>query len=381
MKIIAAPNAYKGSLTAVDAARAIASGVQHVFPDADVIQLPIADGGDGTLETLVAATAGKFVPVRVKGPLGDPIDSRFGLLPDGTAVIEMAEASGLRLLARDQLNPMQTTTFGTGQLIQAALDHGAKRIIIGVGGSATVDGGIGMAQALGATLLDAAGQHITYGGDGLSQLQQIDVTTLDPRIATTEFIIASDVTNPLTGPQGAAAVFGPQKGATPPMVTDLDAALGQYAQIIQRDLGKSVADLPGSGAAGGLAAGLVAFLDAKLHSGADAVLDALHADDYLQDADLVITGEGMIDAQTVFGKAPIGVARRARHYDVPVIAIAGHIAPDAEAVYEHGIDALVPLVDGPMTLDAAMTQAASLLEKATARALRLFRLGLKCARE
>jgi len=380
MKIILAPNAYKGSLTAVEAAQAMQRGVERVFTDADCIQLPIADGGDGTLETLVSATGGDYVAVRVRGPLGDNINSRYGLLPDGTAVIEMAEASGLRLLQPDQYNPMQTTTYGTGQLIKSALDQGTSKIIIGVGGSATVDGGIGMAQALGAALLDDHGATIHYGGHGLRQLAQIDAHNLHPRIAETEFIIASDVTNPLTGPDGAAAVFGPQKGATPEMVSQLDAALSRYSHLIERDLGKSVANLPGSGAAGGLASGLIAFLDAKLVSGADAVLDALHADTHLSDADLVITGEGQIDGQTVYGKAPIGVARRAKQFGIPVIAIGGNIGTDADVVYQHGIDALLSLTSGPITLEQAMQNAAHLLEQATAQALRLVKIGVNYPR-
>ena len=376
MKIVLAPNAYKGSLTAVRAAQVMAVAVRRVFPAAQIVELPVADGGDGTLETLVSATGGDYVSIRVRGPLGNEINSRYGLLPDNTAVIEMAEASGLRLISDDQRNPMQTTTYGTGQLIKAALDRGVEKIIIGVGGSATVDGGIGMAQALGAALLNASDNPIGYGGDGLRSLHHINVSALHPRVKSTDFIIASDVTNPLTGPNGAAAVFGPQKGATPDMVNVLDAALTHYAQLIERDLGKSVADLPGSGAAGGLGASLVAFLDARLVSGADAVLDALNADSHLTDADLVITGEGQIDAQTIYGKAPIGVAKRAKQFGVPVIAIAGNISDDADAVYEYGIDGLVSMMSGPMSLANAMTHAADLLERATERALRLCKIGL-----
>lgn len=376
MKILIAPNAFKGSLTAMQAADAIAAGARQVFPEAMLVKLPIADGGDGTLETIMATASGSYIPVRVRNPLGEDLKSRFGLLADGTAIVEMAEASGLRLINRDQLNPMHTTTYGTGQLIKAALDHDARRIIVGVGGSATVDGGIGMAQALGFDLLDAKGEPVPHGGNGLLALDRIQTGDHDPRIAITEFIVACDVTNPLTGPEGAARVFGPQKGATPEIVERLDSALVRYTDIIQHDLGKSVADLPGSGAAGGLAAGLAVFLNARIESGADVVLDALDADSHLSGVDLVITGEGAIDSQTIYGKAPIGIARRAAAHNIPVIALAGYVSDDADVVYEHGITALMATENRPMTLDEAMQNAAALLESATARALRLFKAGM-----
>ena len=377
MKILIAPNAFKGSLTAMQAAESIANGVLTVFPDAQITQLPIADGGDGTLETIMATADGQYIPVNAQNPLGEEIESRFGLLADNTAIVESAEASGIRLIRRDQLNPMYTTNYGTGQLIQAALDHNPQRVIIGVGGSAMVDGGTGMAKALGFKLLDKDGNDIAPGGTGLVALDCIVTGNPDPRITATEFIVACDVTNPLTGAEGAARIFGPQKGATPEMVEVLDNALSRYAEIIQRDLGKSVADLSGSGAAGGLAAGLVAFLDAKIASGIDVVLDTLNADQYLTDCDLVITGEGAIDAQTIYGKAPIGIARRAAAQGIPVIALAGMIAEDANIVYEHGITALMATENRPMSLDEAIHNAAPLLEQATSRALRLCRMGVQ----
>lgn len=377
MKIIAAPNAFKGSATASDVAGAIQSGVMRVFPDAEVVQLPIADGGDGTLDVIIAAADGQYVEVEVLNPLGEQITAQYGLLDDGkTAVVEMAAASGIRLIDRAELNPMQTTTYGTGQLIKAALDRGCGQVIIGVGGSATVEGGIGMAQALGAKLLDNNGQNIGYGGGGLSQIARIDVSHIDPRVKDTRFIVATDVENPLTGETGAAAVFGPQKGATPEMVTQLDTYLTKYAAFIQRDLGKSVAELAGAGAAGGLAAGLVAFLDAEIQSGGDVVLDLLNMKTHLQNATLVITGEGKIDSQTAYGKGPAAVAKLAKQQHVPVIAIAGCLSDDADEVLAYGIDGLMATVDCPMTLDDAINNAPHLIEKAVARALTLLKIGL-----
>jgi glycerate kinase len=377
MKILIAPNAFKGSLTAVAATQAIADGVRRVFPHAKLVQLPIADGGDGTLDTIMATAGGEIISVPVMDPLGEGIDARFGLLPDGTAVVEMAEASGIRLISREQLNPMRTTTFGTGQLILAALDQGARRIIVGVGGSATIDGGAGMALALGVSLVDGLGDPIPFGAQGVLALDRISMSTRDTRIAQTEIIVACDVTNPLIGLEGATRVFGPQKGADAAMVETLDAALERYASIIRRDTGQEVARLPGSGAAGGLAAGLVAFLDARLESGADVVLDTLNADVHLADTALVITGEGAIDTQTVYGKAPIGIAKRAHARGIPVIALTGFIADNALAVYEHGITALMATENRPMSLDDALSNAAALLQDASERALRLFKAGLE----
>ncbi len=379
MRVLAAPNAFKGSLTAVEAARAIAGGLRRVDSEIEVVELPIADGGDGTLATIMATANGETITVKVKNPLGDEIDAQFGLLDDGTAIIEMAAASGLRLIKDYQLDPMKTTTYGTGQLIQAALEHGAEKVIIGVGGSATVEGGIGMAQALGFRLTDVNGNEVSPGGDGLEHLRQIDIRGSHPRISKTHFIVASDVNNPLLSETGAARVFGPQKGASPAMVEQLELLLTRYAQVIGRDLGVSVADLPGAGAAGGLGAGLAAFLGAEIESGVDVVLDTLDTDSKLAGVDLVITGEGAIDSQTIYGKAPIGIARRAQQRNIPVIALAGSIAVDAGVVYEHGIDALVPILHRPMSLDEAMTDAAELITHAAERAMRLFRLGLDSA--
>lgn len=375
LKIIIAPNAFKGSLTAPQAAQHIRAGVMRAAPDAECLELPIADGGDGTLDLVLAAAGGERVHIDVTGPLGEPVRAELGLLADDhTAVIEMASASGLRLLALDQLDPMRATTYGTGELIRAALDRGRKRIIIGVGGSATVDGGLGMAAALGIRPLKANGE-VAAGGAGLAALEHIDMTGLDSRIAEAEIIVSCDVENPLTGPEGAAPVFAPQKGATAEMVEALSVGMENYAHIVERATGRAVADLSGAGAAGGLGAGLYALLGARIESGAEVLLDLMNMDAHLRGAHLVITAEGRIDGQTVYGKAPAGVAKAAGRAGIPVIGIAGCLADDADAVYAHGIDGLMASVCCPMTLDAALKDAGPLLEAAAERALRLVLIG------
>ncbi|GAB4517781.1 MAG: glycerate kinase [Anaerolineae bacterium] len=376
MKVIIAPNAFKGSLDAAGVAEAMAAGVRRVFPQAEILELPIADGGDGTLPLILRASGGEMVQVSVRDPLGRPVQAAFGVLPDGnTAVIEMATASGLRLLTLDELNPMRASTTGTGQLITAALDHGCRRIIIGVGGSATVEGGIGMAKALGVRLLDAQDQPIGEGGAALMNLHHIDLSQRDPRLAETEIIVASDVENPLVGEEGAARIFGPQKGATPEMVAQLEAGLTHYGQIIERETGIHVLTRPAMGAAGGITAALVAFLGARIESGAGVILDLMSMDTHLQGASLLLTGEGRIDAQTAYGKAPVVVARMAQKHGVPVTAFAGSLSDDADAVLAHGIDALVPIVSRPMPLEEAMRSASQLIEEAAYRAMLLVQLG------
>jgi glycerate kinase len=376
MRIIIAPNAFKGSLTALRAAEAVREGILRVLPDAETVLMPIADGGDGTMDVLVQSTGGQFVECDVTAALGETIRAAFGVLGDKqTAVIEMAAASGLRLVPEEKRNPLLTTTYGTGELIRAALDFGCRKLIIGIGGSATVDGGAGMAQALGVELLDTRGKEIARGGGALTQLAHINISSLDSRIQETEIIAACDVDNPLTGEQGAARIFGPQKGATPEMVEQLETSLAYFAAVIARDVGKNVLSLKGGGAAGGLAAGLAAFLNARLQPGVELVLDTLHIDEQLKSADLLITGEGKIDGQTAQGKAPIGVAKRAKRYNVPVIALAGGLGEDAAAVYEHGIDALLPIVARPMPLDDAMQNAYPLIADAAERAMRLMKIG------
>jgi glycerate 2-kinase len=378
MKIVIAPDSFKGSVTALQAAEAIESGLRRVFPDAQIDSVPMADGGEGTVQSLVDATGGQIFTERVSDPLGTDVEAKYGVLGDGvTAVIEMAAASGLTLVPRDKRNPLVTTTYGTGQLIRAALDRGCRKLIIGIGGSATNDGGAGMAQALGARLLNAAGEPISSGGRGLTELETIDISELDPRIAETTTVVACDVNNPLTGPRGASHVYGPQKGATPEMVKALDANLARYDKILQRDLGVSVGNVPGAGAAGGLGAGLMAFLNAELKSGVEIVINAVQLEKRLSGADLVITGEGQINFQTVFGKTPVGVAKTAKLHGIPVIAIAGSIGEGADDVYAAGIDAILDIVPEPMPLEQAIENAPSLIADAAARAARLIWVGLR----
>ncbi|HZT98571.1 MAG TPA: glycerate kinase [Ktedonobacteraceae bacterium] len=382
MRILIAPQALKGSLTAAETAHAIAAGVQAATPDATVTELPIADGGEGTVEAMVAATDGKIIPVRVTGPLGEPVDAFFGTLGgtlQGTAVIEMAAASGLPLVPLERRDPRITTTKGTGELIRHALDLGCRRLLIGIGGSATNDGGAGMVQALGAHLLDEQGQELPPGGAALAQLARIVYDTLDPRLHNMAVQVACDVDNPLCGPHGASAIYGPQKGATPAMVSELDNALRHYAAIVKRDLGVDVLDLPGAGAAGGLGAGLVAFFNAELLPGSMMVLDALHFDTSLAAADLLITAEGHLDIQTLHGKSVGTVASAAKARGVPVIVIVGGVDHDEQALYDLGISAIVPLPTHPMTLTEAMTSASSLVSRAAERTLRLIDIGGKLA--
>jgi glycerate kinase len=386
MRILLAPQALKGSLTAAEAVQAMVRGVQAAAPDAQVIELPIADGGEGTVEAMTAATGGTIIPVTVTGPLGEPVEAFLGLLGEAdnaekTAVIEMAAASGLPLVPPERRDPRITTTRGTGELIRHALDLGCRRLLIGIGGSATNDGGAGMVQALGGHLLDEHGQELPPGGAALARLARIEVDTLDPRLRECTIQVACDVDNPLCGPSGASAIYGPQKGATPIIVHELDEALRHYAAIIKRDLGADVLDLPGAGAAGGLGAGLVAFLNAELLPGSRMVLDALHFDAHLAQADLVLTAEGNLDAQTLRGKSVGAVAAAARARSVPVIVVAGGVSDEEPALYKMGMDAIVPLPTYPMPLSEAMSAAAPLVSRATERALRLVRVGERLAQQ
>ncbi|MFQ6122760.1 MAG: glycerate kinase [Dehalococcoidales bacterium] len=378
MKIVIAPQGFKGNLTALQVAQAIDSGIKRVVPNAMTTIKPMADGGEGTVQALVDATGGKIMATEVTDPLGGRVIAHWGLLSDRvTGVIEMAAASGLPLVPVDKRNPLLTTTYGTGELILAALESGCRKLIIGIGGSATNDGGAGMAQALGAQLLDAKGTTLPFGGAALTNLERINVTTLDPRLADCEVLLASDVTNPLCGAQGASAVYGPQKGATPEMVEQLDAALAHYADVIQRDLGVDVRDVPGAGAAGGLGAGLIAFLKAKVIPGIDIVIQATGLVEHLKDADLVFTAEGRIDSQTARGKVPTGVAQKAKEFGLPVIALAGEVADDYRIVYQHGIDAVLSIAPGPISLTQSMAGAEKLIADTAERAMRLFLCGVK----
>lgn len=358
MKIVIAPDSYKESLSALEVATAIEEGFRDIFPSANYVRLPVADGGEGTVEAMVAATGGRIVHVPVTGPLGEPVEGFFGLSGDEqSAFIEMAAASGLERVTPAQRNPLKTTSWGTGELIRHALDAGVKHIIIGIGGSATNDGGTGMVQALGARLLDHRDQPVGYGGGELAQLAHIDVSGLDKRLADCRIEVACDVTNPLTGEEGASAVFGPQKGATPEMIATLDEALAHYARIIARDLDIEVLHLAGGGAAGGMGAALYAFCGAQLRQGIEIVTDALHLDGQVADADLVITGEGRIDSQTIHGKVPVGVAKVAKRYGKPVIGIAGSLTADVGVVHQHGIDAVFSVIYSVCSLEDALSHA------------------------
>lgn len=376
MNIIVCPDSFKGSLSAVDATEAIAQGVRAVAPETEIVRLPLADGGEGTVEALVTATEGRTIEREVRGPRGEPVRARLGVLgDDSTGVIEMAAASGLPLVPADQRDPRITTTYGTGELIKAALDAGCTKVLVGIGGSATNDGGAGMAQALGVRLLDAEGQELPPGGAALARLATIDTSGLDPRVERTEFLVASDVTNPLVGPEGASAVYGPQKGATPAMVAELDQALAHYAAVIREQLRVEVADAPGAGAAGGLGAGLMAFLGATMRMGIALVLEAVDFERYLEAADLVITGEGKLDAQTAFGKTLFGVGRLAEKHRVPVVALVGMLDADPADLPALGIQAALTIVPGPIGEEQAMAEAGSYLQASAEQLMRLLRVG------
>jgi len=376
VKIVIAPDSFKGNLTALQVSQAIEIGIKHVVSDAVTDIVPMADGGDGTTQALVDAVGGKMIPAEVTDPLGGRVMAYWGLLSDkATGVIEMATASGLDLVPLEKRNPLVTTTYGTGELILSALEKGCRKLIVGIGGSATNDGGAGMAQALGAKLLNAKGAQLAFGGAALADLDHIDIANVDPRLADCDIRIASDVTNPLCGLQGASAVYGPQKGATKEMVKRLDAALAHYADIIERDLGIDIRDVPGAGAAGGLGAGLITFLGAKLLPGIEIVIQATGLVEHLKDANLVFTGEGRIDSQTACGKVPVGVARKAKTFGLPVIAIAGAIGDGYQAVYEQGIDAVFGIAPGPIGLDQSLAEAEKLIADVAERAIRLFMCG------
>ncbi|MDW7673434.1 MAG: glycerate kinase [Bacillota bacterium] len=377
MRILIAPDSFKGSITAVEMANCVALAVKKIFPEAETIKKPLSDGGEGLVDSLVIATVGKVITEKVTGPLGEQLDAHYGLLGDGkTAVIEMAEASGLPLVPENKRNPMLTTTYGTGELIKHALNRGCSRLIVGIGGSATNDGGVGMAQALGVRFLDNEGVPLPFGGGSLKSLAKIDISALDPMVKETEILVACDVDNPLTGKNGASYIYGPQKGATEEVVKFLDEGLQHYAKVLRRDLGIDVENIPGSGAAGGLGAGLLAFLNGKLTPGIDISVDVVGLEKELSSCDLVITGEGKLDSQSVHGKVPVGVARVAKKYNVPVIVLAGCVEEGLDHLHEEGITAYYSIVNGPMSLQEAITNTRSLVELTTTEILRLFKVFL-----
>lgn len=380
MRIVVAPDSYKESLSAVDVAAAIGEGIRLAAPDAEVIAVPMADGGEGSLDAVLAATGGERRHATVRDANGRPCRAAWGWLGDATAFIEMAEAAGLERIPRAERRPLDASTYGVGQLVLEALDAGARRIVLGLGGSATTDAGAGLFQALGARLLDAAGAELPPGGAALSRLAGIDTGRLDPRLADVEFEIAVDVDNPLCGERGAAAIFGPQKGATPEQVLLLDKALAHFADVCVRMSGRDEFRTPGTGAAGGLGFVIKTFFRATFRPGVELIAELAGLDDALEGADLAFTGEGRMDRQTLLGKTPAGVARHAARKGVPVIALAGSLGEGYEALYEAGVTAAFSAVSGPMTLEDACGEASRLLRERARDCMRLWLAGRRSGR-
>ncbi|MFA3759312.1 glycerate kinase [Yersinia sp. 2466 StPb PI] len=377
MKIVIAPDSYKESLSAIAVAQAIEQGFREIFPYAEYIKIPVADGGEGTVDAMISATGGQKIMTDVTGPLGNKIQAFWGLSGDRkSAFIEMAAASGLELVPPELRNPLNTTSYGTGELIRAALQTGVRHIIIGIGGSATNDGGAGMVQALGAKLRNAYGAEIDFGGGSLHNIASIDVSQLDPRLKDCRIEVACDVTNPLTGEQGASAIFGPQKGATAAIIVILDNNLVHYAQMVKQYLGIDVDRIPGAGAAGGMGAALLAFCGAELRQGVEIVAEALDLETYIKDCHFVLTGEGRIDSQSINGKVPVGVARLAKKYNKPVIGIAGSLATDANIVHQHGVDAIFSIIYHICTLDDALSQATENIRTASRNIASVINIGI-----
>ncbi|WP_270253472.1 glycerate kinase [Lactobacillus johnsonii] len=371
-KYVVAPDSFKESMTAKEVCDAMEKGIKKADSAAEVIKVPMADGGEGTVDSLVDATNGQRVMVEVTGPIGNKISAYYGILGNGTtAVIEMAKASGLEIVEKKKRNPMITTTFGTGELIRDALDHNVKEIIIGLGGSSTNDGGSGMAQALGAKLLDKNNYQISFGGGNLDKLDKIDISNLDSRLQDVKIILASDVTNPLIGKDGASRVFGPQKGATPEMVEKLENNLQHYAKIIKRDLNKDVASVSGAGAAGGLGAGLMAFTTCKMRQGVDIAIEVTKLEEKVKSADYVFTGEGGTDFQTKFGKTPYGVAKLGKKYHKPVISLAGYLGEGIDSLYSEGFTAIFGIIPGVCDLSTALKNGPSNVARTTENIVRL----------
>ena len=376
MNIVIASDSFKGSNSSQRVGEHIAMGIHKVFTDADITIIPIGDGGEGTVDAVISQMKGTMRTCRVTGPLGEPVDASYGIAQK-IAVIEMASASGLPLVPEDKKNPLKSTTYGTGELIKDALEQGCREILVAIGGSATNDGGVGMAQALGYSFKDKDGKEVGFGGGELNRIASIDSSRAVKELSESDIRIMCDVSNPLCGPKGASAIYGPQKGATPEMIEELDGNLAHLAQVTASELGKEYAEIPGSGAAGGLGFGLLAFAGGTIQSGIEAVLEAIDFTNRIAGADLVITGEGKMDGQSVYGKAPVGVAKAAKSHNIPVLAMVGDIGKGIEAVYDHGIDSVMSNVNRAMPLKIAMEESAELLVDAAERAMRMIAIGMK----
>ncbi|MGE6613526.1 glycerate kinase [Peribacillus sp. NPDC076916] len=373
MKIVISPDSFKGSVSAFEAAIAIEKGVKKAIPNTETVLVPLADGGEGTMDSLIAATNGRKVKAIVKDPLGIPIEAEYGWLGNGkTCVIEMASASGICLISKENLNPMGTTTYGTGELIKKALDEGCRHFILAIGGSATNDGGIGMLQALGMKLLNESGESVAFGGKGLSEIAVIDDIDWDPRIIESEFLIASDVQNPLIGINGASNVFGPQKGATPQMVDLLEKGMHKWADLVENQTGIKLHDFPGAGAAGGIGGAFIAFFPSNIKRGIDIVIEYSGLRKALKNTDIVITGEGQIDFQTASGKAPMGVAQEAWKLGIPTFVLTGSIGGGIETLYQYGIQCVHSIVSGPLSLNEAIEKASELLSQRAEQVMRTY---------
>lgn len=372
MKFVLAPDSFKESMTSMEACLAMEKGIKKVFKDAECIKVPMADGGEGTVDALVNATEGKFIEIELTNPLGKKIKANYGILGDGkTAVIEMAKASGIELIDRSERNPYVTTTYGTGEIIKDAVNKGIKHILIGIGGSATNDAGAGMLQALGVKLLDANKEEIAFGGVQLEKIEYIDKCKLDEFLKDVTIEVACDVTNPLVGENGASYIFGPQKGATPEMVKVLDNNLRHFALKVKESFGIDIAHVPGSGAAGGLGGALLGFLNAELRSGIELVIKYTNLEEKIKTSDYVFTGEGSIDGQTIFGKTPVGVSKLGKKYDIPVVAFAGKVDPESSNLYSEGMKSIFSIMRGVETLDDALKNGASNLEKTVESVIRI----------
>ena len=381
LSVLIASDSFKGSVSSLGIADLLEEGIHRVVPGCEVRKFAIADGGEGTVEAVMSALGGRQMCVEVRDPLGDDVTAHYGMIGDDTAVIEMAEASGITLIEQNSENAGRASTWGVGQVMLDAVGHGAKRIYIGLGGSATSDGGAGMAKALGVRFLNSAGEDIPCGLIGLEELDSIDCSQMTHALDDVEIIAITDVTNPLTGPDGAVYVYGPQKGIPADAIARMDGMMVRYAQILKDTVGRDVDTVPGSGAAGGLGAALVAFCNALIARGIDTVLDLIGLEEAMADVDLVITGEGRMDAQSAFGKAPVGVARRAKHHGIPVVAVVGGRAEDLGGVYDEGIDLVLSVAIGPITLAESIERASTLVPIAGENAVRALLMGAKaCAR-